>query len=103
MPSMDGILVQMPRARVQQPDAVQFGSLIKDLRLQRGWNLQQFARQSGMTATYLGLLERGLNLPSITAVINLAFVLGVDPGELVRHVAARRKVSPPAVLPPLPE
>ena len=85
------------------PDAVRFGQLLRDLRLQRGWTLQQFARQSQMTATYLGLLERGLNLPSLTAVINLASALGVDPGELVRHVAAGRRISPPAVLPPLPD
>jgi len=56
-----------------------------------------------MTAVYLGLLERGLNLPSLTAVIDLAFVLGVDPAELVRHVAAGRKRAPVAVLPPLPD
>lgn len=85
------------------PDALRFGRLLKDLRLQREWSLQQFARESNMTANYLGLLERGLNLPSLTAVINLAEVLGVDPGELVRHVAAGRRRSPPAVLPPLPE
>jgi len=93
----------MPRARVAFPDAVRFGQILKDLRLQRDWSLAEFARQSGMTATYLGLLERGLNVPSLTAIINLAEVLGVDPGELVRHVAAGRRRSPPAVLPPLPE
>jgi len=93
----------MPRSKTTNHDAVRFGQILKDLRLQRGWNLQQFARESHMTATYLGLLERGLNLPSLTAVINLAFVLGVDPAELVRHVAAGRKRTPVAVLPPLPE
>jgi len=93
----------MPRARTTQPDAVRFGQLIRNLRLQRGWNLARFARESQMTANYLGLLERGLNLPSLTAVIDLAVTLGIDPGELVRHVAAGRRKSPPAVLPPLPE
>lgn len=93
----------MPRSMTTHPDAVRFGRLLRDLRLQREWSLQQFARESHMTANYLGLLERGLNLPSLTAVINLAEVLGVDPGELVRHVAAGRRRSPPAVLPPLSE
>lgn len=93
----------MPRTRWPHPDALRFGHLLKDLRLQRGWSLQQLARASGMTATYLGFLERGLNLPSITAVINLAEVLGVDAGDFIRHVAAGRKKSPPAMLPPLPE
>ncbi|HEX2121559.1 MAG TPA: helix-turn-helix transcriptional regulator [Thermoanaerobaculia bacterium] len=93
----------MPRSMTTHPDAVRFGRLLRDLRLQREWSLQRFARESHMTANYLGLLERGLNLPSLTAVINLAEVLGVDPGDLVRHVAAGRRRSPPAVLPPLPE
>ncbi|HUP61846.1 MAG TPA: helix-turn-helix transcriptional regulator [Thermoanaerobaculia bacterium] len=93
----------MPRAKTLHPDAIRFGEILFNLRQQRGWTLQQFARESHMTATYLGLLERGLNLPSLTAVINLAQVLGVDPGELVRHVAAGRKRAPVAVLPPLPE
>jgi transcriptional regulator with XRE-family HTH domain len=101
---LDAILSRiMPRARVVNPDAARFGHLLRDLRLQRGWNLQRFARESKMTASYLGLLERGLNLPSLSAVITLAEVLGVDVGELVRHVAAGRKRSPPAVLPPLPQ
>lgn len=93
----------MPRSMTKSPDAIRFGQILKNLRLQREWTLQRLARESHMTATYLGLLERGLNLPSLTAVITLATVLGVDPGELVRHVAAGRKQSPPAVLPPVPE
>ena len=92
----------MPRTRSVTSDTIRFGQLLRDLRLQREWTLQELARESRMTATYISLLERGLNLPSLTAVINLAFALGVDPGELVRHVAAGRRHSPPAVLPPLP-
>src|SRR5215212_7531284 len=79
---------QMPPAKSTHPDAARFGKIIRDLRVQKGWNLQEFARQSHMTANYLSLLERGLNLPSITAVINLALVFGVDPGEMVRLIAA---------------
>ena len=92
----------MPRAKVAQPDAVRFGSLVKNLRLQHGWNMAEFARQSGMTANYLSSLERGFFLPSLTTILNLAQVLGVDPGDLVRHVAAGRKQATRAVLPPLP-
>lgn len=100
---MDAMIVGMPRARFVHPDAAVFGALLRDLRRQRGWSLQDFSHSSGMNPSYLGLLERGLNLPSLSAVINLAFVLGVDPGDLVRHVAAGRKRAPQAVLPPLPE
>jgi transcriptional regulator with XRE-family HTH domain len=92
----------MPRAKVAQPDAVRFGQLIKHLRLQHGWSMAEFARQAQMTANYLSLLERGFYLPSLTAVINLALVLGVDAGDLVRHVAAGRRQPTRAFLPPLP-
>ena len=101
-PTKDVTIGIMPHAKVAQPDAVRFGRLVRNLRQQHGWTLAEFARQSRMTSNYLSLLERGLYLPSLTAIINLAHVLGVDPGDLVRHVAAGRKQPTRAVLPPLP-
>ncbi|HJQ37553.1 MAG TPA: helix-turn-helix transcriptional regulator [Thermoanaerobaculia bacterium] len=93
----------MPRSKFAHPDAIRFGKLINDLRRQHEWTMQEFSRRANMTANYLSLLERGLNLPSLTTVIHLASVLGVDPGELVRHVAAGHKPATRAVLRPLPE
>lgn len=94
---MDATITLMPSARGRNPDAVRFGQIIHTLRLQRGWTLQYLAGVAKISAGYIGLLERGRNLPTISVVIALADALGVDPGELVRLVAA-----PTAVPPPLP-
>lgn len=67
------------------------GAILRRLRLQRGWTLVKLARRSGLHPTYLGIVERGGNLPSLTVLFELAEVLGADPGEIVREVAEARK------------
>jgi transcriptional regulator with XRE-family HTH domain len=93
----------MPKSKAApHPDARRFGSIIHAMRRQHGWTLAEFARQSRMTAQYLGQLERGQNIPSLVCIINLAQVFGVDPGDLVREVAAGRKAMKKTVVPSLP-
>jgi transcriptional regulator with XRE-family HTH domain len=59
-----------------------------------------------MAATYIGILEQGGNVPTITTALELAEVLGVDAGEIMRSLAVardpRRTVTPEAepILPP---
>ena len=76
---------------------MRFGTIIQQMRMNRGWDLTTFGRHANMTRTYLGLLERGLNMPSLECILHLAAVFGVDAGDLVRQVAAGR---PGAVVPP---
>jgi transcriptional regulator with XRE-family HTH domain len=52
----------------------------------RGWTLVDLARESGMNGTYLGVLERGENMPSLATVLKLARVFGVEAAELVREL-----------------
>ena len=85
----------MPQARRISRDAVRFGAIIKRLRLQRGWTLVKLARRAGMHANYIGIVERGGNIPSLVTILELAEVLGVDPGDLVREVAEGRKPAAP--------
>lgn len=85
------ILRTMPRSRYAHPDAVHFGEIMRSLRLQRGWTLEMLARRCGMNRTYFGILERGENIPSLPTILEIADVLGVDAGEIVREVAARRR------------
>lgn len=74
-------------------DAVRFGAIIKRLRLQRGWTIAKLAQRAGMHATYIGIVERGGNVPSLLTILELAEVLGADPGDVVREVAEARKPS----------
>lgn len=60
------------------------------------------ATRCGLSANYLGVLEKGGNIPSLTTVLDIAEVLNIDPGELVSVVARKaRGWTPPSS--PAPE
>lgn len=84
----------MPKARRYNADADRFGAILRQLREQRGWTRQKLAQRAGMTPTYVGILEQGGNVPSITSVLELIEVLGGDIGEVMRQLAAAR-IAPP--------
>ena len=84
----------MPKARRYNADADRFGAILRQLREQRGWTRQKLAQRAGMTPTYVGILEQGGNVPSITSVLELIEVLGGDIGDVMRQLAAAR-IAPP--------
>lgn len=98
----------MPKGRAFNADAVRFGAILRQLREARGWTRLKLATRSGMAATYIGILEQGGNVPTISTALELAEVLGVDAGEIMRSLAIardpRRNVAPEAEpsLPPDP-
>jgi transcriptional regulator with XRE-family HTH domain len=55
-----------------------FGVRLRELRLQRGWTLQQLAGASGLSKTFLSRLESGDRQASIAAVLTLARIFGVS-------------------------
>jgi transcriptional regulator with XRE-family HTH domain len=55
-----------------------FGVRLKELRLQRGWTLQQLAGYSGLSKAFISRLESGKRQASIAAVLDLARVFGVS-------------------------
>ncbi len=80
----------MPRSRRYNADADRFGVILRQLREQRGWTRQKLATRAGMTPTYVGILEQGGNVPSLTSVLELIEVLGGDIGDVMRRLAAAR-------------
>ena len=48
------------------------------------------AERAGMNGSYVGFIERGENVPTLTVILLLAETLQVDPGDLVREVARAR-------------
>lgn len=76
----------MPRRSVPDPSARRFGAIIRRLREERGWTLVTFGRKAGMNATYLGFLERGENVPSLTVILRLANVFDVAAADLIGEV-----------------
>ncbi|MBV9495690.1 MAG: helix-turn-helix transcriptional regulator [Acidobacteria bacterium] len=80
----------MPRRLTKDPDAKKFGAIVRRLREERGWTQDQLAERAGMNGSYLGFVERGENVPTLTVILLLAQTLSVDPGELVREVARKK-------------
>jgi len=93
----------MPKSSTFHPDAVRFGAIVRRLREERGWTRTKLATRAGMSAQYVGIVEKGGNIPSLTTVLELAEVLGGDVAEIMRELAAarrmprgKRKAKPPA-------
>jgi transcriptional regulator with XRE-family HTH domain len=80
----------MPRRRTPDRNAKHFGAIVRRLREEHGWTLADFGRKADMNPTYLGFLERGENVPTLTAVLRLAKVLGVEAADVIREVERKR-------------
>ena len=61
-----------------QTQLCSFGSRLRELRIQRGWTLQDLAHQSGLSKTFLSRLESGSRQASIAAVLTLSRVFDVS-------------------------
>lgn len=80
----------MPKSKKVDRDAKRFGELIHRLRTERGWTLVKFGQRSGMNPTYLGVLEKGGNMPSLQTLFELADVFGVSASEMIREIEHMR-------------
>ena len=85
----------------EQEEARRIGSRIRELREARGWTQRQLSRWTGVAATRLSRIERGLRLPRLLEAMAFreVFALGLeelvfgDPGdretaELLRRLEA---------------
>lgn len=80
----------MSRRRKRTREGEIFGSLIRKLRTDRGLTQEALAERTELSVSYIGFIERGENVPTLTIVLNLAEALGADAGYLVREVARKR-------------
>lgn len=69
------------------------GQVLKTLRQERGLTLAQLGEQVGLSASYLSQVERGVTMPSLLRVADLARVLSVDV-----HTFFQEDVTPPIVV-----
>lgn len=65
-----------------------FGEGIRRLRTERGWTQEDLADAARLTSTYVGQVERGDKVPSLTVVLKLARGLRVSPAELLAPFSA---------------
>ena len=90
----------MPPARRQNPDAIAFGLVMRRLRIARGWTLLDMGKASGMHPTYLGVLEKGGNMPTLSTILAFADLFGLDAAEIVREVEQARRARRATVVTP---
>lgn len=80
----------MSRRKKRTHDGDVFGALIRKLRSERGLTQEVLAERTELSVSYIGFIERGENVPTLTIVLNLADALEADAADLIREVARSR-------------
>jgi transcriptional regulator with XRE-family HTH domain len=78
-----------PRKKSHRRDPVvraAFASILVEQRRRRHLKQHQVASQSGYSERYVGQLERRVNTPTLTAVIEISAALQLDPRDLLGQV-----------------
>jgi transcriptional regulator with XRE-family HTH domain len=73
----------MSRRKVRSAEGQRFGDVLRRLRSERGLSQERLAEAANLTADYIGFVERGENVPTLTVILKLARALNVDAGELL--------------------
>ncbi|HXA15562.1 MAG TPA: helix-turn-helix transcriptional regulator [Thermoanaerobaculia bacterium] len=74
----------MTHRKDRRPEAEKFGAVVRALREERGLTQDQLAERAGVSATYVGFIERGDNIPTLTIILQIAMALKVRSAELLR-------------------
>lgn len=67
-------------------DLSSIGNHIKELRLLKEWKQQTLADKVGVTATYIGQIERGEKLPRVELLIDIVNALEASSDEILEEV-----------------
>nr|WP_058440364.1 helix-turn-helix transcriptional regulator [Legionella brunensis] len=62
---------------------IKIGNKIRMLRIAKGYSQESIADAAGMGRTYMGRVERGEQNISIQNLIQIAFALNIEVGELI--------------------
>lgn len=80
----------MPRRKERSPEGMKFGEHLRRLRKERELSQEALAERADLAADYLGFIERGDNVATLTVMLKLAKALDVPPSELLRPFDKRR-------------
>ena len=64
-----------------------FGKRIRELRLKRKLSQEKLAELADLHRNYVGVLERGLQNPSLLIIVKLARALEVRPAKLIEPIS----------------
>ena len=65
------------------------GEVLREWRLEAGFSQEGLAEKADLHRNYVGLVERGVNSPSVSALTALAMALGRRPSDLLREAESR--------------
>lgn len=68
-----------------------FATVLRKLRLEKGFSQEAFAFEVGIHRTYVSQLERGLKSPSLKTLQKIAQVLGITLSDLMLLVETELK------------
>jgi transcriptional regulator with XRE-family HTH domain len=71
--------------RSVEVELAEVGRRIAELRTAEGWRLVDLAEATGYTTSYLSQIERGVSIPSLTALATVASALGVEMMALLQE------------------
>jgi XRE family transcriptional regulator, fatty acid utilization regulator len=74
----------MPKTKPRE-SAIIFGEIFRRLRVERGWTIRACAERVGITASHLGIIESGRNLPGIHVILLFGHVFGINGWEIFRE------------------
>ncbi len=69
--------------------ATAFGEVIREARKAKGLSQEGLANAAGIERSHMGKIERGMHLPSLVMLMNIAKALGIRVGKLVDQTAER--------------
>ena len=69
------------------PTAQLFGERLKDRRRALGLTQAQLFEQTGITAAYISLVERGQANPTLDTMVKLADAIGAEVWDMIRPVS----------------
>lgn len=75
----------MTRQKKRRPEGEKFGATVRRLREARGLTQETLAEAAGISATYVGFIERGDSIPTLSVILQVAGALNVRPAELLRE------------------
>lgn len=77
-----------PRRQIQPGSGPEkaFGDALREIRKKKSISQERLALESGLDRTYISLIERGINSPTIRAVVRIAAILQVPASRIVRRM-----------------
>jgi transcriptional regulator with XRE-family HTH domain len=63
-----------------------FGQALREIREGKEISQERLALEGGFDRTYISLIERGINSPTIRVFVGIAAVLKVPPSKIVRRM-----------------